>query len=63
MSPIQFGIPQTRLRMYILAVKKKNKKDHTMIKWPKVKENIQRNHLIKLYFSEFEIFLFHECKN
>ena len=40
MSPIQFGIPQTRLRMYILAVKKKNKNDHPMIKWPKVKENI-----------------------
>ena len=26
-SPVQFGIPQTRLRMYILAIKKKNIKD------------------------------------
>ena len=40
MSPIQFGIPQTRLRMYILAIKKKNKKDQPMIKWPKIKNNI-----------------------
>ena len=59
LSPIQFGIPQTRLRMYILAIKRKNKKDHPMIKWPIVKDNINelrhpKTDLLK-YFSKYFI--------
>ena len=40
-SPIQFGIPQTRLRLYILAIKKNGKNDQPMIKWPKLQNNIK----------------------
>ena len=42
-SPIQFGIPQTRLRLYILAIKKKNKKDQPLIKWPIMQNNLNRD--------------------
>ena len=38
-SPIQFGIPQTRLRLFILGILKKDKNDCPLIKWPKLQNN------------------------
>ena len=54
-SPIQFGIPQTRLRLFILGILKKDKNDRPIIKWPKLQNNIKNRQPttnLKDYFIE-----------